>query len=398
MKEGRYAEASALDAVVCGACWHHGRQGLERTCLWCGQADTPQHRYWECKRLAKHESSAVEKTNKYKATLVAKFSWADCLWSRAVLPMTLGRWRPDTLWEDETTQKQTYNYTRMAKENHDIATDGSGGPAFVPSSLTKVGAGIAIIDLRRAESGKCIIKEVALQTSSVPGGQTVPRAELYGLIKARAAAAGAQIPKNIWSDSEYTVKGATRDSKDKLCSGSNGDLWQLADGLEDGNLRTCKVKAHAEKEVLQGTMCPSLYLRNALADAAADASTELMVEPLACQEAEKWEGVAYNVAMRLAAIEAEVWAKTPLTEWVRLEDIPEPEPPDEEQLAAELRRGIQAQGHELRVKTHFAHCTRCRCRKKIKNMEVDANAMQRSIQQRSDCQPSISSRAGIRRN
>jgi hypothetical protein len=46
-------QAAALDKVVCGAAWTHGRGGgFKRACLWCGQDDTPEHRYWTCPRHA----------------------------------------------------------------------------------------------------------------------------------------------------------------------------------------------------------------------------------------------------------------------------------------------------------------------------------------------------------
>ena len=41
VKMGLTKAAAALDAVVCGACWHHDREGLDRQCFWCGQPDTP---------------------------------------------------------------------------------------------------------------------------------------------------------------------------------------------------------------------------------------------------------------------------------------------------------------------------------------------------------------------
>ena len=87
------------------------------------------------------------------------------------------------------------------------------------------------------------------------------------------------------------------------------DLWEIfglfvrAKGWKA--VRFTKVKAHAEEQVLNSEMEPLLFLRNALADAGADACAENLVQHLACVEAEKWLGIAFSIARRLAIIEAE---------------------------------------------------------------------------------------------
>ena len=111
-------------------------------------------------------------------------------------------------------------------------------------------------------------------------------------------------------------------------------------------------------------MSPLLYLRNALADAAADCAAEIEVQGKPCAEVEMWAGVTYNIALRLAHIEAEVWEKTPKLEWVKTQVYHQGKLDQQETLEEHLKEGIRARGHELRWENAYIHCTRCRLRKK----------------------------------
>ena len=73
------------------------------------------------------------------------------------------------------------------------------------------------------------------------------------------------------SDSSYVVKGAAKKDKDALKTSGNGDLWEEWEAGAKTSHTTCKVKAHAEDEVVLGQIGCMDYVHNALADAAADA-------------------------------------------------------------------------------------------------------------------------------
>ena len=60
--------------------------------------------------------------------------------------MTIGRWKEEQKWDEDTEQKSTTNFTELASTNIDMATDGSGGPRYVSDPIRKVGAGIAIVE------------------------------------------------------------------------------------------------------------------------------------------------------------------------------------------------------------------------------------------------------------
>ena len=143
------AEASALDAVVCGACWHDGRGTETVACEWCGELDSPWHRHWACSRLQAHASEEVKRTQWMRDELFSETSpqsWAACLWGRAILPMTLGRYKQEAQWADDLQARQTNNFEAMARDAEDFATDGSGGPGYVPKELKKVGSVVAIVN------------------------------------------------------------------------------------------------------------------------------------------------------------------------------------------------------------------------------------------------------------
>ena len=143
---GRADLARTLDRVVCGATWTEGRNDYHKACLWCGAEDTAKHRYWECRRLSTHDDKKIRDTNKLKEAIFPDKEWAQCLWARAILPMTIGRWKEKQTWDEDSEQKCTTNFTELASTNIDMATDDSGGPRYVPDSIRKVGAGIAIVE------------------------------------------------------------------------------------------------------------------------------------------------------------------------------------------------------------------------------------------------------------
>ena len=106
-----------------------------------------------------------------------------------------------------------------------------------------------------------------------------------------------------------------------------------------------------------------------MADAAADACAEISVVSVACLEAEKWSAIAYNIAVRLAVIEAEVREFCPKGEWVQTQGMPEMEALTEEERVQRLQFAIEAKRHELRREGNFVHCIRCRPRKSCLTME-----------------------------
>ena len=133
--------------------------------------------------------------------------------------------------------------------------------------------------------------------SGVIGRQTVPRAELWAGIMASDAAVGNPASRETLSDSAYFVNGFVSENVDKLQEGKNGDLWEhwMQEMSCDQHV-VRKVKAHAEDDVLMGSMEITDYLANALADAAADAHAASQVNHLAGKELEKAQAMTHLVA------------------------------------------------------------------------------------------------------
>ena len=139
-----------------------------------------------------------------------------------------------------------------------------------------------------------IIQQVEFLATSVPGKQTVPRAELYGLVKA-AEVASKLHPTGILCDSAYAVRGSQAFSTDKLLDSYNGDLWEEYGAVVHGRVQVQKVRTHAEHEVLAGGIEVEAYLMNAVADAAADAAADKLADRDEAMAEELWQARAFLV-------------------------------------------------------------------------------------------------------
>ena len=364
VKTGLFKEAGALDAVICGGAWHDGRSAQSRTCFRCGGQDDPWHRYWACPKLRTHDREEVCKTNHLSKTFLTEHHWAKCLWGRAILPMSLGRYKVQPKMQDDVSIMQTANLDEVAKRVEVIGTDGSGGLAYLTKEARKMGCAVVQVDGETSGNGKIQVKDLSIQIAELPGKQTVPRAELWAAILANRLGKTLERGCSVThSDSLYTVRGANRECKSTLMEGSNGDLWRIQQGEQDNSQRLEKVKAHNEAGVLNGNANPYLFLVNALADASAEVSAWMNLNTLHEQELSKWESIQYCVALRLAIIEAEVWEYTPKRVLIEAEDVPLPEVPSVDEEIRKLHSQIRARGHILAVKNKFIVCQLCRRRR-----------------------------------
>jgi len=214
-----------LETIVCGACWTHGRNGMERSCLWCGEHDTVWHRYWECSQLHVHQSELVQKSNKYKDMFQERISgppqrnWAACLWGRGLLSETLVQWSKATVWEHEDVRKQSYNFDEVVGHVDEIATYGSGGNQCILDAVRRVGCAVAAVQAKLNDKGDIVIKNGGVIMSEVPGRQTVPRAEFYALINARRATVkNPDRSRTIWSDCAFSHLKVQRKKAETNCS------------------------------------------------------------------------------------------------------------------------------------------------------------------------------------
>ena len=82
------------------------------------------------------------------------------------------------------------------------------------------------------------------------------------------------------------------------------------------------------------------FLRNSLADCTADAAAEIFADHREAQAEDRWDGIAYQVAKRLAAIEAEVRANRPIAEWRQVPVVPQPASQDPRIFGQQLHKNI----------------------------------------------------------
>ena len=270
LKRGAWAEVAALDAAVCGGAWHHGRAGQKVLCHRCQEEDTAWHRYWGCPKLRDHDSDEVRKSEWLKSKFENELAWAECLWGRAIAPVSVGSFKRERDFSSEREEITSDNFYELAKKARSYGTDGSGGPAYVPRPMRRCASTVVQIHHDNL-TGR--IEEVAVKASDVAGKQTVPREELWASILAQQAGRMNENANSLTtlSDSSYVVKGAAKKDKDALKTGGNGDLWEEWEAGAKTSHTTCKVKAHAEDEVVLGQIGCMDYVHNALADAAADA-------------------------------------------------------------------------------------------------------------------------------
>ncbi len=251
------AEAKALDAIICGGLWHGERAGLQRICR-CGKPETPYHRYWTCPKLDEiHDQGGrriVSDTQWLEAEFPGPLGEHQCLWGRAILPASL-RFPGQPVSKEQAEARYTHGFADAFAEPKTVYTDGSGGPRHAPKEAPTAGSGLASI-VWGHDHGRPVAKHIHFAHAAVPGGQTVPRGELWAACAA-ARAAPSMIGARIMADATYivdTLKDPERLGKAR--AKANGDLWaEYLEGVKEAgaDFDAVKVKAHMEpKELLNG--------------------------------------------------------------------------------------------------------------------------------------------------
>ena len=109
------------------------------------------------------------------------------------------------------------------------------------------------------------------------------------------------------------------------------------------------------------------YLANVFADAAADAKGRSLVNTAHALHIEQAESIAFLIAMRLAALEAEYRETLPEKVWVNAAQFNEPKVETAGEYSAEALQAIREKGHNLCKRGVFMVCTHCRSRRKPGN-------------------------------
>ena len=394
---GEHTAAAALDVISAGGAWCGTRsaEAHHRRCTRCWAKgtwaeETPEHRYYGCPCNAElpDPHKFIAKGAYLQNMLHTQLADKQCLWARGLTPAhastMLAEQGGELLENLEGFFIGDSPATSLRASQGQAASDGSGGSAVIPAAVRKAGAGAAIVAAKWSEQSGEKTLEIAAATmgcARTPGRQTVPRAELRGakLVFDAADLFGEEAAiREVGVDASYVTKPflnqkAGRPAKalgQDHAYGRNGNLWLelRAAHSAKGSPDITKVKAHLPfSEVLEGKICPQLYLANALADAAAQIASSTATPATAAAEARDWHNHTLRAALRAGWIESLLWEGAPnpfgasapankITETLKLIG--------EEQLRNELATLDKEAGHKLIPDNGWVRCARCLRRKR----------------------------------
>ena len=230
--KGLYAQATALDQVVCGGSF----KPLEK-CPHCGSAQYDlEHYFYTCPIIESFKTddpdgtitrSAWIHTHIHKKDLEDDWSDKECLIYRGLIPYKA--WAKNDIGTEPPRPKEVEigDFWQAVANNGTIYTDGAGAPSWVPKKAARVGSGAAAIDFEVNEDGSIHLRNIGILILAVPGKQTVPRAETWAAH--RATQHTHDVPRTIVSDASYVVNGINKVlsqvSAKSLLTGTNADIW-----------------------------------------------------------------------------------------------------------------------------------------------------------------------------
>ena len=235
----------------------------------------------------------------------------------------------------------------MDRDTYDIpkgvlaASDGSGGEQGQDARLARVGWGLVLLSRSSANL-------LGLSFGSIPGGQTVPRAELYALVELAESTEGFV---EILVDSSYVVEGYAKGPGHHQSANQDlwDNLWRSLEGRREGVLVT-KVAAHFAKLDSQ----PPLHtIANSLADVAASRGAKLAaLPPEEVKAVKEADSLAWAIQSRIVCISLDVVTNFSQSRPRAKQRVP---------LArrVQVQEGVNDSGHDLRSLYNRIVCTRC---------------------------------------
>ena len=292
--------AGAIDCVVQGAYWTKDRKHeagyTDALCEACGAIDTPLHSLGECPALAGFAVPAIQRTQALIGQAQAEAGKFSCFWLRGLPPAGWTSEHPDL---KEYVSFREYWSPGDGGEIHEIVgtsvcigTDGSGGMHARDPRLRRCGWGWVALSVDT-------MLPCAAGRGTVPGRQTVPRAELAALVDVIAHTSGDLL---VAIDNEPTIK-AYRRGPGHCCSSHNGDLWcVLFQLLGNRNLQLEHVHSHKAAEDFPESR-RRMWLANGIADGLAEcAADKAQLSSAVCDRVHASDLRTSLVLERLAAI------------------------------------------------------------------------------------------------
>ena len=259
------------------------------------------------------------------------------------------------------------DFDAILNRTGDAGSDGGGGPDGDPRTR-RVIAGAAVFD---SESD-----EVAILFSQVPGRQSVPRAELWGLLHVLR-----RMQPNrhytMYIDASYVINGMNSRSN-HYSQGTNGDLWTLTytelDRLGSPGVKCVKVKSHVTdgREWTIYNMTARGLVLNELADGAVEEGTGRISRST---EAIAKDGeqcfTAKRIALRLAAIESSIWKAQDERKQYQGSDFSKLYRKQAESIKRKLEDAVEStngiNGHSVYEYVGWTKCRNCPCKARPSN-------------------------------
>jgi hypothetical protein len=297
--------AGAIACTAAGGQWTQSRlartakpMASTSTCPRCQAAEeTEKHRYYQCAANDDIDDRRVSGTRSLVARALGEFESWPCFWGRGLVP---SEWIAPTHEPLEATIAWSSDGQRPLHAT--LGTDGSGGTCSSDARLRRVGA--AATEVSEVEPGRFRVLEVA--ASTVPGRQTVPRAETFGVMLAARMANGRAAVNH--SDASYVVNNFCKPS---VLDGTNGDVWvsvrRELKSTDAGNMfEVQKIKAHSDRDRFITEATPIAVFANTVADFFADEiANKASVSVYEQRRIAKLDKLAKQVILRMAVIDVE---------------------------------------------------------------------------------------------
>ena len=172
-------KANCLEACVLGSIWTAERaapkEPAKQTCRRYKKAiETKIHRYYQCEDNRSIEDDSVKFSRKYEEEAIKNPE--DPMWCRGIT--TGDKLNPPPCWIrlDQCIALMTPGFIKLVEKRGYVDTDGAGGKLSKAHKYRHVGAGAGVMII--CPNGDIVIEAI---WSMVPGKQTVPRSEGWGV-------------------------------------------------------------------------------------------------------------------------------------------------------------------------------------------------------------------------
>ena len=316
-----------------------------------------KHDVHQCADNDRIEEPAFVNSSKRIKRHIGKVEEHKCLWMRGTVPreLLIDSEGPEI---HEARIWESMNFVETSNRSGISYSDGTGGQADIVAAIRPVAFGLATFDVIY-ERRKLRATNISIIGGETPGGQTLPRAELFGAIILMTRVHN-NVCARLGTDAAYVTEGAR--NRAILERGADGDLlglfFQRLD-LRQNDLQIQKVASHLERAGLHAVMGGYAELvdiiGNALADEAAERAVALLrPKQKAINAAKQTDQLANAICTRIGFIQArlcDLFGNAHIHEAPRCK---EEEPLTDKAVIDKMVEDMRATGHvlERRLRGH----------------------------------------------